>query len=347
LIEVNIIIPVRKISTILINTIKNLEKQTFKNFIVTILVDRKHYINNFKLKKVKVIDLFGSKNMSFKRNYAAKKTKTKYLVFLDSDAYPENKNWLKNGIKFLKKYEKQNVLISGGPDLSPKNESLECKISGILDKSYFISGFRNYRKNKEKSKFVKQLASCNMFISRLNYISLGGMKESLYTGEDADLCNRVIINKKKIFYHPSISVIHLNRPFKAYLIQRIDRAHESARATKDFLSRVIFNNKKGSYNSKSFRYEFLINPMLSIYLIAYMINYNFSFISIFITSFPLFLFLILTFLESTRLTKNIKYFLNIFIKLNITIIVQSFANLYFLFFKDNFLKKKYTNQNDK
>ena len=54
------------------------------------------------------------------------------IWFLDSDAYPENKNWLKNGIKFLKKYEKQNVLISGGPDLSPKNESLECKISGIF-----------------------------------------------------------------------------------------------------------------------------------------------------------------------------------------------------------------------
>tara|TARA_B100000989_G_scaffold242310_1_gene189259 strand:- start:553 stop:1599 length:1047 start_codon:yes stop_codon:yes gene_type:complete len=346
--KVNIIIPSKKISHILTSTLKKLKKQTLKNIIVTIVIDNKNYKKKFLYgKNIKIVPLNGSKNMSVKRNYAAKLVKSEYLAFLDSDAFPENKNWLSNGVKYLEKYKKDNVVICGGPDVSPKLESTENKISGILDKSYFISGFRNYRKSKKKNKFVKQLASCNMFISRSDYLSYGGMKESLYTGEDADLCNRVIINKKKIYYHPSISVIHLNRSFKAYLIQRIDRSHEAARATKEFFLGLFKKNFKGSYKIDSFRYEFLINPILSIYILFYFFNYIFLVVNELIAFIPFLIFFILTFLESIRLTKKIKYFLHIFFKLNITIFVQSFANLYFLFLKDNFIKKKYVNQNDK
>ena len=45
--------------------------------------------------------------MSTKRNYAAKKIKSKYLAFLDSDAYPADVNWLKKGIAILKKIKKK------------------------------------------------------------------------------------------------------------------------------------------------------------------------------------------------------------------------------------------------
>lgn len=346
--EVNIIIPARKISNILIKTINLLGNQSLKNFIVTIVLDKKNYIPDLKFKKnIKLIYLPGSKNMSTKRNYAAKKIKSKYLAFLDSDAYPADVNWLKKGIAILKKNKKNDVVISGGPDLSPKKEKLDKKLTGILDKSFLISGFRNYRKNKEKSKFVKQLASCNMFIKRSDYIFFGGMKQHLYTGEDADLCNRVINKNKKIFYHPSIVVFHLNRSFKPYLFQRIDRAHEAAKATKQFFLNFYSNKQKGSYNTRSFRYEFFLNPTLAIYFLIYIINILISKIDFLISSIPIMLFFLAILFESLRINHEPKLIFKIFIKLFITIILQSFANLYFLFFKDNFLKKRYFNPNDK
>ena len=347
MIEINIIIPARKISNILIKTINILSKQSIRNFIITIVLDKKNYVSDYKFpKNVKLIYLSGTKNMSIKRNYAARKIKSKYLAFLDSDAYPEDINWLKKGITFLKKNEKKNVIICGGPDLSPKKENVDRKLTGILDKSFLISGFRNYRKNKEKSKFVKQLASCNMFIKRSDYIMFGGMKENLYTGEDADLCNRIINKNKKIFYHPSIVVIHLNRPFKSYLFQRIDRSHEAAKATKQFFLNFFINKQKGSYNLRNFRYEFLVNPTLAIYLFIYIFNIFLLRIGILVSSVPIILFFLIILFESFRINKKQNLIFNVFTKLSITVLLQSITNLYFLFFKDNFLKKKYFNPND-
>ena len=346
--KINIIIPARKISEILISNINILKKQNFDNFLVTIVVDKKNYNKKLNFGRyINIISLNGSKNMSIKRNYAAKKIKSKYLVFLDSDAYPESKNWLKNGVKYLNKYKKNGVIISGGPDLSPKIEQKENALSGILDKSFLISGFRNYRKNKQNSKFVKQLASCNMFIRRSDYLLLGGMDESMFTGEDADLCNRVITKGKKIFYHPSISVFHYNRAFKPYLIQRIDRAHESAKATKQLFSHIFFKNISASYNKKNFRYEFLINPLLAIYLLGCVLNLFLFKINFFVIFFPIILYLSIVLIESIRITPKPIFIVNVFFRLNTTVLLQSFFNLYFLIFKDNFLKKKYFNKNDK
>ena len=59
------------------------------------------------------------------------------------------------------------------------------------------------------------------------------------------------------------------------------------------------------------------------------------------------LFFLAILFESLRINHEPKLIFKIFIKLFITIILQSFANLYFLFFKDNFLKKRYFNPNDK
>lgn len=331
--EINIIIPARKISNILIETINLLGNQSLKNFTVTIVLDKKNYTSGLKFKKnIKLIYLPGNKNMSTKRNYAAKKIKSKYLAFLDSDAYPADVNWLKKGIGILKKNEKNDVVISGGPDLSPKKESLDKKLTGILDKSFLISGLRNYRKNKEKRKFVKQLASCNMFIKRSDYFFFGGMKQHLYTGEDADFCNRVINKNKKIFYDPSIVVFHLNRSFKPYLIQRIDRAHKSAKATKQFFINLFSNKQIGSYNLRSFRYEFFINPTLAIYLLIYILNILIFKFDKLIISIPIIFFFIVILFESFRINKELNLILNVFIKLFLTVILQSIANLYFLFF---------------
>ena len=80
--------------------------------------------------------------MSKKRNIAAKKFKSKYIAFIDSDAYP-NKNWLKLGTKYLK--QKKGDVV-GGPSLPfPKQNYLE-KICYFSKRSHFVTGYLNFRK---------------------------------------------------------------------------------------------------------------------------------------------------------------------------------------------------------
>ena len=99
--HVNIIIPSITIGEELKFCLKKLNNLNFKNFQVSIVLDfdNKENISFTKYRVSKFI--MGKKNMSAKRNFAAKKIKSKYIAFIDSDAYPP-RNWLKNGLKTLK-----------------------------------------------------------------------------------------------------------------------------------------------------------------------------------------------------------------------------------------------------
>ena len=109
----NIIIPAIEINDELLKCLVEINRINFSNFFVTILLDKnsKRIIPKFryKLKKLEV----GKINMSKKRNIAAKKFKSEYIAFIDSDAYP-NRNWLKLAIKYLK--QKKGDVV-GGPGL--------------------------------------------------------------------------------------------------------------------------------------------------------------------------------------------------------------------------------------
>ena len=52
--------------------------------------------------------------------------KSKYLAFIDSDAYPGN-NWIESTFKFLKK---KNIGIIAGPQVDPLNQTYFQKIVG-------------------------------------------------------------------------------------------------------------------------------------------------------------------------------------------------------------------------
>ena len=92
---VNIIIPAIKLDDELLKCLREINKIKYSNFFVTIVLDYeiKNKLPKLKYKINKMI--VGKVNMSKKRNLAAKKFKSKFIAFIDSDAYP-NKNWLKN-----------------------------------------------------------------------------------------------------------------------------------------------------------------------------------------------------------------------------------------------------------
>jgi GT2 family glycosyltransferase len=216
--SVNIIIPAIELDEEVLKCLKEVNKIKYKNFFVTLVLNKivKKKIPKFKFKINKIV--LGKINMSQKRNIAAKKYKSKYIAFIDSDAYP-NKNWLNLGIKYLKK----NVGdVVGGPGIPFPNQSYLEKICYLSKRSYFVTGYLNFRKYKATKRYCDWLESCNLIMEKKCFLTHGGMNPNLYTGEDKEFFERA--KKKtpnlKVFYSPDLFIYHKEREYRGFLLQR-------------------------------------------------------------------------------------------------------------------------------
>ena len=87
--------------------IQNIRKN-YRSIKIIISLNKNVKKNNDKNLKI-IVSKF--KGIGKKRNIAVDKSKTKYIAFLDSDAFPE-KNWIESSFKYLKK---KNVGIVWSP----------------------------------------------------------------------------------------------------------------------------------------------------------------------------------------------------------------------------------------
>lgn len=86
--------------------------------------------------------------MSKKRNWAAKKFKSLFLAFIDSDASP-SRNWLKNSQNIIRK----KINVFGGPNIPfIKKYSYLQKISYYCKRSFFVAAHYNFIKYLSKNR---------------------------------------------------------------------------------------------------------------------------------------------------------------------------------------------------
>ena len=213
----NIIIPSITIDSRLLRCLNGIQNLNYKNFFVTLVLDNNKNLPMLKKFKIKILFL-KNKNMSKKRNVAAKKFNSDFLAFIDSDACPSN-NWLSNAIKEIKS---RKIEVIGGPNIPFKNENFWQKISYYCKRSFFVTAHYNFVNYKSKSRYCKFLHSSNFIISKKLYMSVNGMDENLYIGEDHDFFYR--LNKKfknlKVYFAKNVFVYHEDREFKFFLMQR-------------------------------------------------------------------------------------------------------------------------------
>ena len=182
----------------------------------------------------------GKVTIAKKRNFAVKLSKSKYIAFIDSDAYPI-KGWLENALPF---FQNNKIGAVGGPNLPPPDNSVSNKTEiyvGNALKSFLVSGFKTYRKIRKKARFVNELPSCNLIVKKKNYNLVNGMNENLHTGEDVNFCRKLIKSKFRIFYHPDVCVYHKNRDFKNFVLQRITFGSSVFELIKED-KKIIFGN---------------------------------------------------------------------------------------------------------
>ena len=230
---VNIIVPAIEINNELLKCLKEINKINYSKFITTIVLDRDSNRKlpklKYKLKKLVV----GKINMSKKRNIAAKKFKSKYIAFIDSDAYP-NKKWLKLAAKYLK----QGIAdVIGGPGIPFPNEEYKEKICYLSKRSYFVTGYLSFRKYKAKKRYCDWLEACNLIMERNFFLKYKGMDENRYTGEDKEFFERVRRKKPdlKVFYSPDLFIYHKERRMFGFFLQRFVFGV-------DFLNLIKFNS---------------------------------------------------------------------------------------------------------
>jgi len=143
--------------------------------------------------------------------------KGEILAFIDDDAYPE-KDWLRNA---LKNFRDPDVAAVGGPAVTPDEDSLKQKASGLVYASVLVSGKYAYRYLPKDRLEVDDYPSCNFLVRKSVMQQLGGFKTDFWPGEDTKLCLKITKELgKKIIYDPEVLVYHHRRPvFLAHLRQ--------------------------------------------------------------------------------------------------------------------------------
>ncbi|MBU1012617.1 MAG: glycosyltransferase [Bacteroidetes bacterium] len=134
-------------------------------------------------------------NISKLRNIGAQNAEGKIFAFLDADCLPFS-NWLEEALKYI---DQTKIGLFGSIPICPHN--------GTWVEKVWIGGISPIGVNE-----VDFLCTANMFILKSAFIKVNGFNEDLLTGEDYDICQRIIKAGYKIIKDSNISVVHLRYP---------------------------------------------------------------------------------------------------------------------------------------
>ena len=153
----------------------------------------------------------------YKRDVGAKHAQGNILAFLDDDTYPA-KSWLSEAVKLFN--DNENIGCVCGPAVTPENDSLRQKASGLVYSSILISGNHAFRYIPKKKREALDFPSCNLLIRKDLFEEVGGFDKPFWPGEDTFLCLKILETKKKIVYDPKVLVFHHRRKmFGGHLCQ--------------------------------------------------------------------------------------------------------------------------------
>ena len=206
----SLIVPTINRKRYLINFLKSLEKQEFKNFEV-IIIDQnpKDFLKTIISKWQKKLNLV-YKNVSFKgackaRNFGTKFARGKYIAYPDDDTEYAKETLSLIAKEFLIKDEADIILCNCldqnniKTDLNKKNKRV-----------YLIKSFYSLFKERLVTSqiFVKKSSfdSCNQYI--FDEMMGPGANSPYASNDETDFLLRALKNNKKIYINRNISIFH-------------------------------------------------------------------------------------------------------------------------------------------
>jgi len=154
----------------------------------------------------------------YKRDIGLSQAKGEILAFIDDDAYPV-KNWLINAVK---NFLDPEVAAVGGPAITPDEDNVMQKASGLIYSSFIVGSIYAYRYIPKKRMEIDDYPTCNLLIRRQIMYQAGGFKVCFWPGEDTKLCLEITKElHKKIIYDPEVLVYHHRRMLFAPHLKQI------------------------------------------------------------------------------------------------------------------------------
>ena len=231
-----IIIPSKIIDKNLINCEKKI-RHFYKEIKILLMIDEVNDNTEFSIHTNKVAtDLV---NVSEKRNMGFRLCKTDFVVFIDSDAYPDHP-WLDKIEKIFE--QNQSVGACGGSNLSPDENDEEKKLISFVKKSVVVTQSVKILKNiQSQARFVNFLPTCNLIIKRSIFKDKDPADKKLFAHEDVSLNQNIKRLGYKIYYEPTSYVYHKDRNIHNFLKQRFIYGTESINVFIKFPCMCSFN----------------------------------------------------------------------------------------------------------
>ena len=231
-----IIVPSKIIDKNLINCEEKI-RRFYKEIKILLMLDKVNDDVKFSPYTDKIAT--GLVNVSEKRNMGIRLCKTDFLVFIDSDAYPDHP-WLDKIESIFE--QNQTIGACGGPNLSPEENDEEKKLISFVKKSWFVTQDSNLLKRiQSEGKFIHFLPTCNLIVKRSIFNNKDPFDKNLFSNEEISL--NVYIKKfgYKIYYEPSVYVFHKDRNIKSFLKQRFIYGSESLSVFLKYPCKCSFN----------------------------------------------------------------------------------------------------------
>ncbi len=244
----SIIIPTYNQANLLYRCLKSVEQQTFKNYEV-IIIDNYSKDNTSKIvkkfgKKIKYFKLRNHGVIAKSRNLGIKKSKGKWICFLDSDD-----TWMTHKLQKLFTLQKQSSLdIICNAEWVFKGKKKKLWVYGPEDKNFYLKMILKGNRFSTSGTSIKKgfLKKNKLFFSE---------KKSFATCEDYDFFLRISklgCNKKFI-----------NEPLGSHFFHSNSASHNYTKHRKAFISVLKFHFSDNNFLKKNFcinnivfRYDF-------------------------------------------------------------------------------------------
>lgn len=195
------------------------EKTTYKNYEILIIENNSVEENTFAYykclsgdPKIRLLRWKSGFNYSAINNYAARKAKGEYLLFLNNDIEVQTPDWIE---QMLANCQRSDVAICGSklyyPDHSIQHAGVIVGLGGIAGHAFLnMPGSRTGYLHKASIQLnTSAVTAACMMMKKEVFDMLGGFEEKLTVAfNDVDLCLRTVRAGYRIVYNPHVEMIH-------------------------------------------------------------------------------------------------------------------------------------------
>lgn len=218
--DVSIVIVNYNVKELILKCLQSIEKYTSKNVKLEIIVvdnsSSDDSVSAIKKTFPEVIVVENNVNIGFPiaNNQAFKIATGKYIFMLNPDT-----ELLDDAISQLINFMEENESVAlAAPRLLNTDGSLQHsfwrfpKIRYVIADNFYLKKLiksKYYKdKNINETLEVESVSGAAMFFRKSLFDSIGFLDETLFWIEDIDFCYRIVKSNMKIFYIPSIKIVH-------------------------------------------------------------------------------------------------------------------------------------------